>query len=519
MRICFYWLNLDTPPGMSIGVSILARLLAEAGHRVRVVHLNERVGLPFDLTKILDEPGVRDAELHALSFGQSHAVGAMELAEALKEAVPGSFLLCGGIHTTLNAEEVLAHPAVDAVGLGEVDDVLPRFVAALAAGEVRPEVPGFWVKAEGRIHRTEVPALPDLQGSGLPFFEGVDYPRIIAANRGFAEVIAGRGCALRCHYCHNDAMVEILRRHSPEPPARKAFCRRRPVDRVLAELEEVQHRFGAELRAFVFSDDNFAASRSWLRDFAPRYQARVGLPFVCNAIPEQVDPEVATLLADAGCNLVKFGVESGAERVRREVLGRRLSEPRLADAVTALGAVGVNTRAYVLLGAPGETAAEMEATVSLCARLRFDSVRPAILTPFPGTVLYSRCLERGLISATRRATDYSTTTVLNLPAAQRRHIERSAALFPWLLNMHLGPVVADEARPLVDAVRALRGEDWSVTEGRRRVAELGAEAHARLQAREVDHYHAPFRDRPDVTFLYRRRARPLINVDDDSVSG
>jgi anaerobic magnesium-protoporphyrin IX monomethyl ester cyclase len=354
LRVCFYWLNLDTPPGMSTGVSLLARLLADAGHQVRVVHLNEQAGLPFDLPRILAEPGVADADVHALSFGQNHASQALSLATALKAAAPSSHLVCGGIHTTLNAEEVLVHPAVDAVGVGEVDDVVCKYFTALAGGEAHPEVPGFWVKVGGQIRRTPLPPLPDLQGPGLPFFEGVDYARIITASRGFADIIAGRGCVRQCHYCHNDALVQILRTHSERPPSRKAFCRQRPVARILAEIEEYRRRFPTEIRALSFIDDTFTGSRPWLRDFSRSYRERGGLPFVCNAIPEQVDSEVAQLLADAGCYLVKFGVESGSERVRREVLGRKLSEERLAGAVAALGAVGVNTRAYVLHGAAGD---------------------------------------------------------------------------------------------------------------------------------------------------------------------
>ena len=69
MKVCFYWLNLATPPGMSIGVSILAHELADAGHDVDVVLLNERAGMPFDPQRLARHTRENDFDLHALSFG------------------------------------------------------------------------------------------------------------------------------------------------------------------------------------------------------------------------------------------------------------------------------------------------------------------------------------------------------------------------------------------------------------------------------------------------------------------
>jgi len=513
MRICFYWFNLAAPPGMSIGVSILARKLADAGHEVHVLHLNERVGLPLDIEQILAHPEVVGAGLHALSFGLNHAQPALALAALLKDRFGDSQVLCGGVHTTLNAEAVLCSPGVDFVGLGEVDDMMVPFVEALEGAADPAGILGFWTQHGGKIRRNFVPPLPTLDTPSPPFFDGIDYRRIIAANRGFAETIVGRGCAMSCNYCHNAAIVETLSRHSVQPVSRGAFLRKRRVEHAIEELAEFEQRYGAVIQAYVFGDDTFAGSRDWLREFGRRYAAEIGKPFICNAIAEQIDAEVATILADAGCNMVKFGVESGSDRVRREVLNRRLSEERLARAVDLLHERGINSRAYVMIGAPGETPAELASTYQLCARLRFDSVRPSILYPFPGTELHRCCKELGLLAAERATTDYSSTTVLALPEPLRRAIEQTAVAYAWLLNLELGGAAAEAARPLIDDLHSLDASAWTVAEGRRRITQSGKRVHERLLTNGVDHYYAPFSDRPDVIFLYRDRVRPLINVE------
>ena len=504
MKACFYWLNLATPPGMSIGVSILAHELADAGHDVSVVLLNERAGMPFEPGRLAEHARRGGFDLHALSFGQNHYAPAMRLASVLKEAAPDSRVLCGGVHTTLNAEEVLGHPDVDYVGIGEADGLMAPFVDRLESGGDMSGLPGFWSKTV----RNPMAPLPDITDQTSLFLDGIDYAPIIAAARGFAETVVGRGCPMKCNYCHNAAIQDTYRRLVKDPASKLRFCRLRSVDNVIAELSAFKSKYPDAIRAFNFGDDVFASDRDWLRDFSARYAAGIGLPFISNAIAGQIDEEIAGMLADAGCNMVKFGVESGSERVRREVLNRRLSEPRLAESVGMLHRQGINTRAYVMLGMPTETPDEMQATLKLCAGLRFDSVRPAIMYPFPGTQIHQLCVEQNLIDDSSAPTDYSTTTILRLPEPERVRIEKTAALYPWLLNACLGGEAAAASQPLIDRVRAESGPDW-----RRLLDEEREAVHRSLIGSGVEHYHAPFSDRQDVIFLYRRRIRPLINVE------
>jgi len=514
MRVIFYWFNLGSAPGGSLGVSMLARELVDAGHQVNVIHLNEEMGETLDYSRLFARPELEEAGLHALSFGGNHADLAGELAGALRDRWPETYILCGGIHTTLNAEDVLALPAVDAVCIGEADGLLTRFVAGLEGGGNHVEVDSFWVKQGAEIRRNPVAPPPSLESQAWPYFDGIDYPAIIRANRGFADVLAGRGCPMRCSFCHNAAVVDVLSAHGRGRVDNSVYCRQRPVETLLQELDAFVRHFPDEVRAFAFVDDTLIRDVSWLRDFAQGYTQRIGLPFVCNAQLSDISDEVIDLLADAGCNLVKMGVESGAERLRSEILRRRLDEDRLAEVVEKIQERGMNARAYVMLGIPTETAAERQATIRLCARLRFDSVRPAILYPFPGTRIHRQCVEWGLIDAQKRVRGYDTRTTLKVSDAERVNIERTHELYAWLLNLELGGVAAERALPVVNEALAVSVGDWAVERGRELIHSIGTPVHEALLAEGVDHFYAPFIDRHDAVFLYRERARPMLNVNE-----
>ncbi len=499
-----------------MGVSLLARELADAGHRVTVVHLNEEVGDPFDLDLIFAREAVVEAQVHALSFGSNHADLALELAAALGHRFPHAHTVCGGVHTTLNPEQVLASDGVDAVCIAEADGLLLQYVDALSQGHEQPAVESFWTKGPAGIQRNRVALPPALDNHPLPFFEGIDFGRLIRANRGLASVLVNRGCPKRCSYCHNAAVLDRIRRHSGQRLDMARICRQRPVGSVLEELSQLLSRFPQEVKAFSIADDTLVRDLGWLREFSTGYARLIRKPVVCNAHLSEISPEAADLLAGAGCVLVKLGVESGSSRVRDQVLRRPMDEEQLAQVVELLHGREISVRAYVMLGLPTETAAERLASLRLCARLRFDAVRPSIFHPYPGTRIYHQCMELGLADPQMRTRSYNTNAVLKLPLEQRVEIERTLLLAAWLMNLELGGEAAEASRPLLDRALAIGCEEWTVATGRERIGAWAEPVHQELQRQGVEHYWAPFADRPDAVFLYRRkgRRRPLPNIDD-----
>ncbi len=75
------------------------------------------------------------------------------------------------------------------------------------------------------------------------------------------------------------------------------------------------------------------------------------------------DPALAAALARGGCRMLQLGLESGSQRV----LDRLGKGTRLEEASAILGTLagaGISTCVYVMLGMPGETEADAEATLA-----------------------------------------------------------------------------------------------------------------------------------------------------------
>lgn len=513
MRLALLWLNMDSPVGVSHGVLILAQELTDAGHDVRVLHLHEGLDRCGGPGALVTELASAQVGLVGLSFTSPHAAEARRLARAIKAGLPDVHLICGGIHATLDPEGVLRWPGVDAVGLGELDGgELVRYVDRLDGGEVPTDQPGFWVRVRDVEHRNPMAPLPDLTHQALPRYEGLDVEGLVRAKRGFGEVLSGRGCPYRCRFCQNHALVERYRESLGTPPGAWPYVRQRGVENLLQEIEELRSR-APSLKAIMFADDRLAGDRVWLREFAERYRAEIGLPFIINATPEQLDAEVAGLLDRAGCNMVKLGVECAPGRLRREVLGRPFGAERITAAFANLQAVGINTMAYLMIGIPGETEEDLVQTFRFCAGLRPDAVRVSMFCPYPGTRIYQDLVARGALDTAAAVGDFMSSSVLTWPPAMELLLDQALRVYPWLLNQHLDPA-PDGVAALVAWIRGLDPEAWHREATRVELDRREAELLRTISRQGVPHYQAPFPERPDYAFLRADRRRPLINVDE-----
>jgi len=103
-------------------------------------------------------------------------------------------------------------------------------------------------------------------------------------------------------------------------------------------------------------------------------------------------------MARAGCHLIEFGVESGSPLILQRIKkGITVDEIKLA--FKKARAAGIQTKAFVMVGNPGETRNTVKATVRL-----LETIQPNMVVIFktmvlPNTELYYNMLDAGKISS------------------------------------------------------------------------------------------------------------------------
>ena len=102
-------------------------------------------------------------------------------------------------------------------------------------------------------------------------------------------------------------------------------------------------------------------------------------------------------LAKAGCKHITYGVESGSERLRYEIMHRKVTNQRLIEAFQWTKELGMLATANYIIGTPTETREDIEMTIELHNQIDPDDFGYFIFYPYPGTPMYKYCLDHGLL--------------------------------------------------------------------------------------------------------------------------
>jgi radical SAM superfamily enzyme YgiQ (UPF0313 family) len=205
--------------------------------------------------------------------------------------------------------------------------------------------------------------------------------------RGTTTLVAGRGCPHRCVFCAS----HVVGGRMP---------RLRSVPLVVEELRQLRARYG--ISGAWFLDDDLAVRPGWLGDLCAAL-GPLGLEWSCQVRIDRLEPPLLREMAAAGCVQVELGLESGSDRVLR-ALGKGLDVGQMEERVVAIRAAGVRVMVNFMIGAPGESVADLQATFALARRLRPDFVEFNVCTPYPGSELYAEAVRGGTL--TRGALDF-----------------------------------------------------------------------------------------------------------------
>ncbi len=499
MRVLLILPNFDAPLGVSVGLSYIAASLRRGGHEVEALHICEQLGAPWELDRVAGEVAEFAPGLVGISTGFNHYPEMAALAARIETDLCTSVVL-GGIHPTLNAPAVMAeNPSLSFLNVGEGEASMLELAHALEHGGDVTTIANIHARVDGVVH-TNAPrpfsSLHDLPPMDTSIW---DFQRITDLRRGWINVSAQRGCPWRCSYCHNNGEARLFAQALERPGASNAelgFLRYRPVDAMIEELVGLRDTY--RMHAFSFIDDTFTMNPAWVTGFLRRYRDEVAVPFVCNTAAVNLDQELVEALADAGCHLVRMGVESGSDRLRSRLMQRPFPESRLRWAFEAVQAAGMHALAFNMIGNVGETRDETLETFRFNALLQPSSMKLSLAHPYPGTDYHDTASDQGAIDPARRTHNFIDASVLRRDADEALWLDKVATFYFCYVNREMtGAATAGYAR-FVDDLEALGAEGWRDAEIRAGLWARHDALSASLQEHGVMHYTAPFPERPDI---------------------
>jgi radical SAM superfamily enzyme YgiQ (UPF0313 family) len=360
-----------------LGLLYLTAVLEEKGYAVDLVDYQLLPRLrpeadPFDLDTALDYLG-ETAPVVGFSCMANLLPFTLLVAERLKARHPEKTILLGGVGP-FGVEALILErfPWIDIVARGEAEASLPLLLAALPEPGRLAAVPGiFWRAADGGVRQNPAPArIADLDPLPLPAYHRLD----MAAYDAFG-MITSRGCPYGCRFC---SVAPVWERQTTW----------RSHDSILAEIRLLHETYGVQ--TVLFQDEFFYSDEARMLEFCDRLEAaRLPIRWKCYGRVNLVSERAMTRMAEAGCIQLRFGIESGSDRVLKQVVKgfRRRDALR---AVTQALAIFPSVETFFIWGFPFESMAEFYETALQMARFRQMGVTvlPSLLSLLPQTAIY-----------------------------------------------------------------------------------------------------------------------------------
>jgi len=144
-------------------------------------------------------------------------------------------------------------------------------------------------------------------------------------------------------------------------------------------------------------DDLFTLDEDWIEAFAEQYQKHINLPLYCHVRPGTVTPRMVKSLKKANCNSVFYGIDSGNEEMRYQLLNRRMKNDAIIESAKLLKENGIKLTTSSIFCLPDETKEQMLDTVNLVKAVKSDYAYTYIYYPFPNTESFDYCVKNNLI--------------------------------------------------------------------------------------------------------------------------
>ncbi|ODS33758.1 MAG: oxidoreductase [Candidatus Scalindua rubra] len=452
-NVLFVYPNRETVLRIPMAGAVLCSSVEKSGHDVRVfdttfmgnefktdIHFSEKKGTvkKSGIEDYIGELDIRPLEdivketihrfppdLIAVTVLERNYTTAVNVIKELKKCtnVP---LVAGGIMAITAPEVLIAVDGIDMICLGEGEDVTVDLCNAIASQKPFNNIPNLWVKENGRVIKNPMRPLIDMNEVPEQNWKPFDNRHLFRAYKGKVyrngSFEFSRGCMKICSFC-------------VAPELRKAqkglgkYHRFKTPEHVIKEIIDKASQYNLNL--IHFGDTDFLSGMKFntLETFAKLYKKHIDLPFLIQTGAETINEDKMKLLGMAGCDNISIGVESGSEKIRKQVLHKYVSKAKIVDSFRIARKYKIRMTANYMFGLPDETEEDIMETIKFNRIVNPPAIAAFYFTPFLGTELYDVSLKKGYIKGFDSKANLHKEVALEMPHLPKKRVKELLEYF------------------------------------------------------------------------------------------
>lgn len=279
---------------------------------------------------------------------------ALMIAKRIKEIAPSIVVALGGPQATITAASTLnKYKYIDFIGIGEGERNIIDILRRVESDEI--------YKAPGIAYR-----VGDLIkiNSGRPYVENLDdLPKLDYNLLNFSPVNmemqldVGRGCCFQCIFCSTKTFwKQKFRIKSPQ--------------RIMDEIKDAVERYGTKY--FNFEHDLFVLNKDIIVELCNMIRkSSLNIKWGCSSRIDTIDDDILSIMSQAGCKSIYFGIESGSQRIQK-LIKKNLELDILTNLNKSLKKNKIIPNFSFIYGYPFENEDDLEATLEMIYSLSLE---------------------------------------------------------------------------------------------------------------------------------------------------
>jgi radical SAM superfamily enzyme YgiQ (UPF0313 family) len=303
----------------------------------------------------------------------------VRLAQRIKRENPGVFVVVGG-HDASRDPNWFHHDVIDAVAVGDGEEVMPPMVDAIQRGHDLATIPGLMLHRDGRwVSTGHAPTRKNLDDYPLPARHLIEHYAdhyYINFHKPLALMETARGCPFKCNFC------SVWKFH-------ESTFREKSPERVVRELREIK------AEAIFITDDIFWMNVRRGEQMAKQIKAAGIKKFF--TVQTRTDiickfPHLIEMWKDCGKLAIFLGLESVTDEGLKAVNKKNTADNNV-KAIKILQGLGVGfTPNFIVDPAWGRD--DFKRLRDWIDHTGAYNSGFSVLTPLPGTDLWDTAKER-----------------------------------------------------------------------------------------------------------------------------
>jgi anaerobic magnesium-protoporphyrin IX monomethyl ester cyclase len=413
-KVLFVVTNVSAAYGKALnphlGIAMLIAYLEREGIESSVIDMQ----LGYTVDDIIKKSKEFKADLIGVTMFSFDFVRTYKVIEEIKEKT-GIPMVLGGAHISTVKTEALEKTGAD-FGVTR-DGEIP--LLQLCSGYPLEEIKSLIWRKNGKIVENQISKLNwELDDLPFPAYEKFELTKYIHYVDKRLPIETSRGCPYSCTFC--DVKVSMGQAFRPRGP-----------DHIIAEIK---HWYDKGFRFFEFVDDVFTMDINRAKDVCHRI-IDSGMKFDWNCAngirADRVDEELLTLMKQAGCVFVSYGLETGNPEILK-VIKKAITLDKILEISALTKKVGLKHAVNFIIGHPEETYERAMDSVKFAKKIlkTCDYTMVSNMIPYPGTDVYKWIREQektGRARFLRQPEEYlkDTTTKIGEPVFETREFRFS----------------------------------------------------------------------------------------------